>query len=160
MDRIDKKILEILQTNSQISNFDLADQIALSPSSCLRRYKLLEDKGFIKKQVAILDPKKIGLPMTVLVAVGLNSHAAHVMKNFAETIRTCPEVTQCFLVTGQSADYQLQVRVPNLETYQHFLLKKLTCIEGVSSVQSSFVLETLADTTALPLDYVSSLCSD
>jgi Lrp/AsnC family leucine-responsive transcriptional regulator len=152
MDKIDRKILEILQQNCQISNFDLADKIALSPSSCLRRYKILEEQGYIRKQVAILDSDKIGLPLTVLVWVGLNSHAAKIMQNFSDTIRSFNEVTQCYLVTGQSADYHLQVRVPNLKAYQHFLLNKLTCIEGVSSVQSSFVLQTLADTTALPLD--------
>lgn len=154
MDKIDKKILDVLQKNCQISNFDLADQIALSPSSCLRRYKMLEEKGYIKKQVAILDPKKIGLPLTVLVLVGLNSHSAEIMSNFAETIQSFHEVTLCCLITGHSADYQLKVMVPSMEAYQHFLLKKLTCIKGVSSVQSSFVLQTIVDTTALPLDYI------
>jgi len=154
MDRIDKKILEILQINCQISNFDLAEQVSLSPSACLRRCNMLEEKGYIKKQVAILDPQQIGLSLTVLVLVGLNSHSAQIMSNFSDTIQSFHEVTQCYLITGQSADYLLKVMVPNLEAYQYFLLKKLTCIEGVSSVQSSFVLQTLCDTTALPLDYI------
>ena len=154
MDRIDKKILEHLQSNAQISNQDLADLVALSPSSCLRRVKLLEDNGYIKKQVALLEPDKVGLKLTVIVLVGLNSHQPGVMSAFEETVRFLPEVIQCYLITGQSADYLLKIMVPDLNAYQSFLLGKLTCINGVDTVQSSFILRTICETTALPLDYL------
>lgn len=154
MDRTDKKILEILQSNCQISNQELADLVALSPSPCLRRVKLLEDNGYIKKQVALLNPEKLGLTLTVIVLVGLKSHQPEVMHEFEETIRFYPEVIQCYLITGQSADYMLRIVVPDLNAYQEFLLGKLTNIEGVSSVHSSFILRTVSDTTALPLDGV------
>jgi Lrp/AsnC family transcriptional regulator, leucine-responsive regulatory protein len=154
MDRTDKKILEILQTNSQISNQELAEQVALSPSPCLRRVKLLEEKGIIAKQVILLRPEKIGLGLTVLVLVGLNSHQPAVMSGFEETMRLFPEVVQGYLITGQSADYLLKVIVPDLKSYQSFLLGKLTGIPGVSSVHSSFILRTICDTTALPLDHL------
>ena len=154
MDRTDKKILEILQENCQISNQELADRVALSPSPCLRRVKLLEENGYIKKQVAILSQEKLGLELTVVVLVGLNSHQPAVMAAFEETVRFFPEVIQCYLITGQSADYLLKIVVPDLDAYQSFLLGKLTSINGVSSVHSSFILRKVCDTTTLPLDYL------
>ncbi len=154
MDRIDKKILELLQINSQISNQELADQVALSPSPCLRRVKILEENGYIKKQVALLDQKKIGLELTVIVLVGLNSHQPAIMSAFEEAIRSIPEVIQCYLITGQAADYLLKIIVPDLNAYESFLLGKLTGINGVTSVHSSFILRTICDTTALPLTHL------
>ncbi|KTD69105.1 hypothetical protein Lste_2263 [Legionella steelei] len=154
MDRTDKKILDILQSNCQINNQELAGMVALSPSPCLRRVKLLEDNGYIKKKVALLDPEKIGLKLSVIVLVGLNSHQPAVMNQFEETVRFLPEVVQCYLITGQSADYVLKVIVPDLNAYQSFLLDKLTRINGVTSVQSSFILRTICETTTLPLDHL------
>lgn len=154
IDSTDKKILEILQTNCQISNQELADLVALSPSPCLRRVKLLEENGYIHKQVALLNPEKLGLDLTVIVLVGLNSHQPAIMRAFEKTMRLLPEVMQCCLITGQSADYLLKIMVPDLKTYQSFLLGKLTSIQGVGSVHSSFILRTICDTTALPLNHV------
>ncbi|KTC80250.1 Lrp/AsnC family transcriptional regulator [Legionella cherrii] len=154
MDRTDKKILEILQANCQINNQELADMVALSPSPCLRRVKLLEDQGYIKKKVALLEPEKIGLKLSVIVLVGLNSHQPSVMSQFEEAVRFLPEIVQCYLITGQSADYVLKVIVPDLNAYQSFLLDKLTRINGVTSVQSSFILRTICETTTLPLDHL------
>lgn len=154
MDRTDKKILELLQINCQVSNQELAELVSLSPSSCLRRVKLLEEQGYIKKQVAILAPEKIGLNLKVIVSVGLNNHQPKIMKGFEDAIRLLPEVVQCYLVTGQSADYLLKIIVPDLNAYQEFLLDKLTRIDGVDTVHSSFILRNIADTTALPLDYL------
>lgn len=154
IDRIDKKILEILQSNCEINNQELADLVALSPSSCLRRVKLLIDYGYIKKQVALLEPEKVGLKLTVIVLVGLNSHQPEIMNQFEKTIQLIPEVVQCYLITGQSADYLLKVIVPDLNAYQSFLLNKLTRINGIGSVHSSFILRNICDTTALPLDHI------
>lgn len=154
MDRTDKHILEILQANSQISNNELAENVALSPSPCLRRVKLLEETGYIKKKVVLLDPEKIGLNLSVIVLVGLESHQPALMNHFEETVRFLPEVVQCYLITGQSADYLLKVFVPDLNAYQSFLLGKLTTITGVTNVRSSFILRTISDTTALPLDHL------
>ncbi|HAT7792431.1 TPA: winged helix-turn-helix transcriptional regulator [Legionella pneumophila] len=154
LDRTDKKILEILQANCEINNQELADLVALSPSSCLRRVKLLIDNGYIKKQVALLEPEKIGLKLTVIVLVGLNNHQPEVMNQFEKTIHLFPEVIQCYLITGQSADYLLKIIVPDLNAYQTFLLGKLTRINGVASAHSSFILRNVSDTTALPLDHL------
>lgn len=154
MDRIDKKILETLQTNGRISNQELAEQVALSPSPCLRRVKQLEDDGYINQYVALLDPIKIGLPLTIMVSVGLDSHDANKMTHFENAVASIPEVIQCYLITGQSADYLLKVVVANLEEYQSFLLKKLTIINGVNQVHSSFVLQRIVDKTALPISHL------
>lgn len=154
MDRIDKKILEVLQENSQISNQELAELVSLSPSPCLRRVNQLQESGYITNQVALLNPKKLGLNLTVIVLVGLNSHKPEIMSEFEETMRHLPEVIQCYLITGQSADYLIKIIVPDLEAYQSFLLGKLTGINGVSSVHSSFILRNVCDTTALPLDHL------
>lgn len=154
MDNVDKKILDLLQNDGKISNQELADQIALSPSPCSRRVKQLEDEGYIRQYVALLDPTKIGLQITIMVSVALVNHEPNVMKNFEKIIALMPEVIQCYLITGQSADYLLKVIVPNLDEYQSFLLKKLTIVDGVNQVHSSFVLQRIIDKTALPLDYI------
>lgn len=155
MDRIDNKILEVLQTDGRISNQELAEQVALSPSPCLRRVKQLEEDGYIRGYVALLDPAKIGLQLTVMVSVALTNHDSKVMKHFEETVATFPEVIQCYLITGQSADYIIKVVVSNLDEYQVFLLKKLTIIDGVNQVHSSFVLQRIVDITSLPLKHLN-----
>lgn len=152
LDRIDKKILDLLQNDGGISNQDLADKVALSPSPCSRRVKQLEDEGYISKRVALLDPKQIGLDLVILVSVGLDGHTPEKMAGFEEKIVAFPEVVQCYLITGQAADYLLKVVVPDLNYYQSFLLNKLTRIKGISSLHSSFVLRRITDTTALPLE--------
>lgn len=155
IDRIDKKILDLLQSDSQISNQDLAEEVALSPSPCSRRVKQLEEEGYIRKHVALLNPKMLGLQLTVLVFVSLDNHAANILKGFEKRIASLAEVVQCYMITGQTADYMLKVLVPNMADYQSFLLNKLTCIDGVSGVQSSFVLRDIIDKTALPLEHLT-----
>ncbi len=154
MDRIDKRILDLLQTDGRISNQDLAEQVALSPSPCLRRVKQLEEEGYIRQYVALLDPQKIGLALTIMVSVALSNHDAKTMQDFEKIIASFPEVIHCYLIAGQSGDYLLKVSVANLEAYQTFLLKKLTIIDGVHQVQSSFVLQRIVDKTSLPLDHL------
>lgn len=154
MDKVDKKILALLQENAQINNIELAEQVALSASPCLRRVKLLEENGFIKKTVAILDAEKIGLQLTVIVTIGLNTHQPKVMRDFEAKIELLPEVIECYLITGQSADYLLKIIVPDLNTYQRFLLEKLTSIDSLDSIHSSFILKTICNTTMLPLEHI------
>jgi len=154
MDRIDKKILKLLQSNSKINNQELADEVALSPSPCLRRVKQLEEAGYIHKYVALLNPEKLGLQLTILVSVGLTSHDPKLMANFESKIKALSEVVQCHLIAGQEKDYMLKVIVPGLSEYQTFLLKKLTQIDGVKNVHSSFVLRSIVDTSALPLGHL------
>jgi Lrp/AsnC family transcriptional regulator, leucine-responsive regulatory protein len=152
MDKIDTQILKLLQQNGNISNQDLADKVALSPSPCSRRVKQLEDEGYIRGYVALLDPKKLGLHLTVIVSVGLNSHDAKKMKEFEKNIEAISEVLECHLIAGQSADYLLKVTVSSMDNYRDFLLNKLTVIDGVDRVHSSFVLQSIINKNALPLD--------
>tara|TARA_B100002051_G_C16334248_1_gene438460 strand:+ start:131 stop:604 length:474 start_codon:yes stop_codon:yes gene_type:complete len=155
LDKTDLKILAILQHNSDISNQALADQVALSPSPCLRRVKQLRDAGYIKQHVAVLDADKLGLKITVFVLVGLDSHTQEVLDGFKAAIRHLPEVTQCHLITGQSADYLLKVCVTDIEHFRHFEFSHLLSIPGVANVQSCFALESIIDHTALPLAHLA-----
>ncbi|MCK9236878.1 MAG: Lrp/AsnC family transcriptional regulator [Thiopseudomonas sp.] len=154
LDRYDIRILAALQNDSSISNQELADLIGLSPSPCSRRVKQLEDSGYIQRQVAILDRKKLGLTLTAYVLIGMDRHTPERFANFQKNINKCPEVLECSLITGMEADYQLKVIVPDMDHYQKFLLEKLTRIEGVTSVRSSFVLDHIQSTTQLPLEHL------
>ncbi|MEK6731204.1 MAG: Lrp/AsnC family transcriptional regulator [Pseudomonadota bacterium] len=151
MDKIDRKIITLLQADGQLSNQDLAEKIALSPSPCLRRVKQLEEEGIIQKYVALLDPEKLGLQLAVFVTVGLNTHEPQIMAGFENAIKSFPEIVQCALIAGQEQDYILKIVIQNMEEYQAFLLQKLTQIKGIKSVCSSFILRDIVNTTALPI---------
>jgi len=150
MDKIDQKILTLLQEQF-LSNQDLAEQVALSPSPCSRRVKHLQDSGYIKKHVAILDDNKLGFGMSMWILVALDSHTAKRMMQFEQAISSITEVMQCYLITGQSADYLLKIITKDTENYHKLLFEKLLSIEGVSNTHSSFVLRTIINKTALPL---------
>jgi Lrp/AsnC family leucine-responsive transcriptional regulator len=154
LDEIARKILEELQNNGGLTNQELADRIGLSASPCSRRVKALEDAGVIERRVALLDRKKLGLSLTALIQISMDRHTPERFAGFEATIKQYPEVRACYLVTGQDADYLLMVVVPSMDHYQEFLLNKVTHIEGVSGVHSSFVMRRVVETTALPLGYV------
>ena len=156
LDRLDKRILREIQRDGTITNLELAERIGLSPSPCARRVKQLEDAGIILDRVTLLDPKKLDLKLTALIQISMDRHTPDRFAKFEEQIRSYAEVTECLLITGQSADYQLKVVVPDMEYYQEFLLNKITRIEGVTDVHSSFMLREVQNTTALPLDHIES----
>ena len=153
-DRHDRLILAALQQDGGLSNLELAERVGLSPSPCSRRVQKLEEGGVIRGRAALLDSKALGLGLTVLIQISMDRHTPERFENFEATVRTYEEVQQCFLITGQSADYLLKVVVPDMDAYQAFLLDKITRIEGVSGVHSSFVMRKVIDTTALPLSYL------
>lgn len=154
LDRTDKRILKELQGNARISNQELADKVGLSPSPCLRRVRQLEELGLISGYSTQLNASRLGLKLMALVQISMDRHTPDRFDQFESTIREWPQVLECILITGQSADYQLKVLVKDMEEYQDFLLNKLTRIAGVSDVHSSFVLRQVVSTTALPLDDV------
>ncbi|MGB0230824.1 MAG: Lrp/AsnC family transcriptional regulator [Pseudohongiellaceae bacterium] len=156
LDRLDKRILREIQRDGTITNLELAERIGLSPSPCARRVKQLEDAGIILGRVTLLDPKKLDLKLTALIQISMDRHTPDRFEKFEEQIRSYAEVTECLLITGQSADYQLKVVVPDMEYYQEFLLNKITRVEGVTDVHSSFMLREVQNTTALPLDHIES----
>lgn len=151
LDRIDKRILEELQANARISNQELADKVGLSPSPCLRRVRQLEESGYVRAYTTQLDASKLGLKLMAVVQISMDRHTPDRFEQFENTVREYPEVLECILITGQSADYQLKVIVRDMEEYQDFLLNRLTRIPGVSDVHSSFVLRQVISTQSLPL---------
>ena len=154
LDRTDRRILNELQKNGKISNLELAEKIGLSASPCSRRVKQLEESGLILQTVTLLDREKLGLKLTALVQISMDRHTNDRFDEFEESLRDCPEVISCMLITGQAADYMVEVLVTDMDAYQAFLLGKLTRIPGVTGVHSSFVLRKIIDRTAVPLDHL------
>jgi Lrp/AsnC family transcriptional regulator, leucine-responsive regulatory protein len=151
LDRYDLDILRTLQENGRISNQELADRISLTPSPCLRRLHALEDSGLIIGYHATLDAKKLGLSLTALVLISMDQHTPERLSNFETQVSQIPEVLECLLITGQDADYQLKVVAKDMDAYQELLLNRITRIEGVTGVHTSFVLRKAVDKTALPV---------
>jgi Lrp/AsnC family leucine-responsive transcriptional regulator len=151
LDRYDRRILEILQEEGRISNQDLADRIDLSPSPCLRRVRALEEAQIITGYRALLDAQKLGFNLIALISISMDRHTPERFARFEAAIEAIPEVLECLLITGRDADYQLKVLVRDMEGYQDLLLNRITRIEGVSGVHSSFVLRRVVDRTRLPI---------
>ncbi len=153
LDETDCKILECLQRDARIANVDLAEQVNLSPSPCLRRVRRLEEDGFVRGYVSLLDPAAIGLPVSVFVQVSLEKQVDDALDEFERYIVARPEVMECYLMTGDS-DYLLRVVAPDIDAFQRFLLDHLTRIPGVASIKSSFALKQVSYRTALPLSHI------
>lgn len=149
LDKFDQHILEVLQKDGRINNQDLAEQIGLSPSPCLRRVRALEESGLIVGYRALLDAKRLGLTLTALIHISMDKHTPERFANFEQSVSVLPEVLECLLITGQDADYQLKVSVRDMDHYQSLLLNQITRIEGVTGVHSSFVLRQVVQKTAL-----------
>jgi len=150
LDRTDRKLLEILQEHGRMQNSDLARKLSLSPAPSLRRLQRLEAAGVITRYAAIVDPRKIGLGVTAHLDVMLDKQAEHARSTFRKAVQRWPEVLTGYALTGQW-DYSLKVVARDLDQYAHFLLEKVLALPVVVNVQSAFVLETVKDTTALPL---------
>lgn len=150
MDAIDVRILERLQHDARISNVDLARAVNLSPSPCLARVRQLEQEGYIGRYVALLDPKKLGLTVSVLVQVTLERQIESALETFEKAVRERPEVMECYLMTGD-ADYLLRVVVPDVPAFERFILDFLSRVPGVGNIKSSFALKQVKYQTALPI---------
>jgi Lrp/AsnC family leucine-responsive transcriptional regulator len=150
LDEIDRNILFHLQENARISNVDLASHVGLSPAPCLRRVRVLERAGTIRKYVSLLDPRLVDLPTTVWIQVRLDLQVVRRFDTFEEHILALPEVLECYLMAGE-ADYLLRVVVRDVASYERFLRTRLSCIDGVVSTNSSFVLKTVKYSTVLPI---------
>ncbi|MGO1462426.1 MAG: Lrp/AsnC family transcriptional regulator [Marinobacter sp.] len=155
IDKIDRRILTQIQQDASLTNQQLAEKVGLSPSPCLRRVRALEDAGVIVRTATVLNHKKLGLSLTVIILIGMDRHTPERFAAFEAQVGEYSEVLECYLVTGHDADYMLKVVVPDMDEYHHFLLNRITRIQGVSGVHSSFVLKRVIDSTALPLGYLS-----
>ncbi len=151
LDRYDRQILAALQADARLSNQELADRIGLSPSPCLRRVRRLEDSGLIEGYRAMLNARALGLKLMAFINISMDRHTPDRFDLFESQIANCPEVLECHLITGQDADYLLKVIVDDMDGFQRLLLEKITRIDGVSGVHSSFVLKSPANKTALPV---------
>mgnify|MGYP000291857325 CR=1 FL=1 len=154
LDSFDIKILRELQIDGSLNNQELAERVGLTAAPCSRRVKHLEESGVIAERVVRIDERKINLNMIVLLYISMDKHIPERFEAFEKMVKEIPEVMECYMITGNSADYQLKVAVPDLENYYEILLGKITRIDGVTGVHSSFILRKVVDSTALPLGYI------
>jgi Lrp/AsnC family transcriptional regulator, leucine-responsive regulatory protein len=154
LDKTDIKILQALQKNGRMSNQDLAESVSLSPSPCLRRVKQLEDAGVIRQYVALIDTEAVGLGMLAYVNVklekGQTTKGRFALDDFREAVMLWPEVVACYSMTGD-LDYLMRVQVRDLNHFSSFVMNRLLKHPGVLDVRSSFALQRIKETTALPL---------
>jgi len=148
-------MLEILQADGRLTNLELAGRVNLSPSACLRRVRALEEAGVIRGYAALLDPAKVGLGLVAFVNVKLEKRGRMPTDTFAKAVRDWPEVAGCHALTGDM-DYLLRVHVEDLEHFSRFVMDSLLKHPGVLDVKSSFVLEAVKETTALPLTHLGA----
>jgi Lrp/AsnC family transcriptional regulator, leucine-responsive regulatory protein len=150
LDKTDRRILEALQKDGRLTNQELAERVALSPSPCLRRTRRLEELGVIRQYVALLDPERVGLGLLAFVSVKLEKRGAMPHDEFKARVQSWPEVLACFSMTGEM-DYLLRVHVEDLPHFSRFMMDQLLKQPGLVDVKSSFALERVKDTTSLPL---------
>ena len=152
LDKIDLKILQVLQENGRLTNVELSERVALSPSPCLRRLKQLEDAGVIQRYAALLSPAAIELGLQAFIRVTLNK-AGGGREKLYEAVQGWQEILSCFALTGET-DYMLHAFFVDMEHFSHFVLEVLLNQEGVQDARSSFVLREVKKTTALPLNHL------
>jgi len=150
LDAIDRKILAILQSDSRVTMQDLADRVGLSVAPCHRRVKLLEERGVISRYIAMVDQKSVGLPVSVFISIKLERQKEEDLNRFARAISKWEEVLECYLMTG-NRDYLLRVVTADLPSYEAFLKTKLTRLDGIASIESSFALSQVKYSIALPV---------
>jgi Lrp/AsnC family transcriptional regulator len=150
LDRKDKKILALLQEDASLSVQEIAEHVSLSVTPCWRRIQQMREWGVIKRHVVIVDPEKVDLPVSVFVAIKTSQHNAAWLDNFARRVKTLPEVLEFYRMSGD-VDYLLRVVVRDIRGYDVFY-KKLIEVGELTDVSSSFAMEQIKYTTALPLD--------
>lgn len=151
LDRIDKSIIQHLQANGRMQNNDLAREVGLSPSSCLRRVKLLEDAGVIQSYTTIVDQQKIGFQLILFSRIWLVGQDAETIDKFIEAMKELPQVMECYIILGES-DAMLKVVVPDLESYRKFQSTHLTKKNGITSVKTDLPSQIIKQSFQLPLD--------
>jgi Lrp/AsnC family transcriptional regulator len=150
LDAYERRILQVLQDDASLSTGAIAEAVGLSPSPCWRRIDRLERDGFIKRRVAIVERRKVGLNAQIFAQVKLNAHGRANLDEFAAAIRTFPEVLECHVLMG-SVDFMLRVVAADIEAYERFFFEKLSRLPGVQEINSTVALSEIKSTTALPL---------
>lgn len=153
LDKLDKKILALLQQEACLTNHELAEKVGLSPSPCWRRVKRLEESGIIASRVTLVSPAAIGLHVFAYALVSLENHNPETLLAFDTFVQQTPQVLECCSMSG-SYDYLLKIASHSMDDYELLLSGQLLRLKGVRSVNTSFVLNQKKSTTALPLDYI------
>lgn len=152
MDRLDRKILRLLQEDSTLAVADVAKKVGLSTTPCWRRIQKLEEEGVIQRRVAVLDPAKVNTRVNVFVSIRTSTHSIEWLKRFSEVIQEFPEVVEFYRMSGD-VDYLLRVVVPDIAAFDAFYKRMIGKIE-IRDVSSTFAMEQIKYTTQLPLDYL------
>ena len=150
-DKIDKKILDVLQKNGRITNQQLAEQVNLSNAPCWRRLRKLEQSGVIDRYVAILDAERVGLNAMALIQFSLTDHSDECINEVDQFMADTEEVVECYTVTGEN-DYMIRVIGKDIVSIEEFIMKKLLKLKSVKSTSSSFILRQKKYTTAMPVE--------
>jgi Lrp/AsnC family transcriptional regulator len=151
LDRIDRRILDYLQRDASLSTAEIADRVGLSTTPCWRRIQNLEKAGVLRGRVALLDRESLNLGVDVFVSLRISQHSEEWLKKFTRTVDDFPEVVEFYRMSGD-VDYLMRVVVPDIKAYDAFY-KRLIRHTGIADVSSSFAMERIKHTTALPLDY-------
>ena len=151
LDKFDRRILTLLQQDASLPVAELAEKVGLSPSPCWRRVQKLEAEGYIRARVALLDPKKMNLGVTVFAAIRTNQHNAKWLDAFSKAVVGIPEIVDVYRTSGQ-IDYMLRILVPDIEAYDRVYRKLVAAIE-LYDVSATFAMEVLKSTTVLPVNY-------
>jgi Lrp/AsnC family transcriptional regulator len=151
LDQYEKRILALLQEDASLSTAAIAEKVGLSSSPCWRRIDRLEREGFIRRRVALVDRKKVGLNAHIFAQIKLNAHGRANLDEFAEAIRAFPEVLECYVLMG-SVDFLIRVVASDIEAYERFFFNRLSQLPGVQEVNSTVALSEIKATTALPID--------
>ena len=150
LDAVDQRILQALQEDGRLTATDLAERVGITTSPCLRRLRILEEAGIIRGYTALVDQTKIGLPISVFVSIKLERQSEEAMERFETALRRCPEVMECYLMTGPR-DYLLRVVAKDLNDYERFVKGTLTRISGIANIESSFALGQVKHSNSLPI---------
>lgn len=150
IDRLDREILKLLQTEPEITAVAVGERIGLSQTTCWRRIQRLRDEGLIQDQVVTLDRKKAGLNALIFAQVKLSSQGRGNLTEFSDAIRSFPEVLDCYVLMG-NVDFLLRIVAADIDAYEKFFFDKLSTLPGVQEITSSIALSEIKHTTALPL---------
>ncbi|MGR6439350.1 Lrp/AsnC family transcriptional regulator [Proteus mirabilis] len=150
LDKIDKHILQVLQRDGKIQNIELAKEVGLSPSPCLRRVRLLEESGVITRYVAVLDGSKVDAGLSLFARIWFRAQDAETIEEFVKAIKVLPEVVECHLMAGE-CDALIRIVTKNLATYRRFHADYLTQIPSIQSIKTEVPMETVKVSFALPL---------
>lgn len=151
IDSVDRKILKLLQNDATLSLSDIAEAVNLTTTPCWKRLKKLEESGVIGKRVALLDPEKLALSFTAFVMIKTSNHSNQWYEEFVSTVSDFPEVMEFYRMAGEY-DYMMKVQVKDMKCFDAFYKKLVNSVEGISNVTSTFAMEPLKYTTALPIE--------